>query len=129
MYTEITETSVSTIYFDADCGLCAHWAGRAARLLPPDRFRFMPLSSLDPPSSRDEMVLELPGGRRFGGADAAVVLSREFWWLLPISILGRFPGVMPLLRCSYRILAANRYSIARACRYPTPGGAGAGRCS
>jgi predicted DCC family thiol-disulfide oxidoreductase YuxK len=129
MYTEITDTSVTTVYFDMDCGLCAHWAGRAARLLPADRFRFMPLSSLDPPSSRDEMVLELPGGRRLGGADAAVALAREIRWLLPISVLGRFPRVMPLLRCFYRIVAANRYRITRACRYPAPGGVGARRRS
>jgi predicted DCC family thiol-disulfide oxidoreductase YuxK len=102
------------VYFDSDCGLCAHWAGRAARLLPSDRFRFMPLSSLDPPSSRNEMVVELPGGR-LGGADAAMALAREIRWLLPISVLGQFPGVMPLLRCFYRILAANRYRIARTC--------------
>src|SRR5262245_62638660 len=98
MYTEITDKSATTVYYDSDCGLCAHWADGAARLLPADGFRLMPISSLDPPSSRDEMVLELPGGQRFGGADAALALAREIRWLRPISVLGRFPGVMPLLR-------------------------------
>jgi len=119
MYTETTDTTVSTVYFDGNCGLCANWAHRASRALPPDRFRFMPISTLDPPHDRDEMVVE-SGGRRLGGADAMVALMPHVWWLRPIGAIARLPGVMFLLRSLYPKLAANRYRLARVCRYPVP---------
>lgn len=61
------------------------------------------------------MILELPDGRELGGANAAVVLMRYVWWLWPLWLLSRLPGMMPLFRAGYRHIAKHRRCATGTC--------------
>ncbi|MGH9734709.1 MAG: thiol-disulfide oxidoreductase DCC family protein [Candidatus Acidiferrales bacterium] len=112
------------LFFDADCGFCT----RIAHLLsPPMKSRGLALAPLQDPRvasllglPREELLLEIrfiaPDGRQYGGADAAVALSREIWWARPVVWLAKFPWVMRSFRSLYRWVAARRRCSATSCR-------------
>jgi predicted DCC family thiol-disulfide oxidoreductase YuxK len=58
-----------------------------------------------------EMILELPDGREFGGADAAMEIARHIWWLWPLWLLSRIPGAMMAFRAGYRQIARHRHCL------------------
>jgi len=62
-----------------------------------------------------EMRLLLSDGQQFGGADAAVALSREIWWAQPLVWFSRIPGGMGALRTWYRSIAIHRSCAAVSC--------------
>ena len=111
------------LFFDAECKFCT----RIARWLAPilER-RGMALAPLQDPRvgallglSREELMLEmkflLSDGSQYGGADAAVALAREIWWLRPLLWISKIPGMMEILRKGYRQIAASRSCAAEAC--------------
>ncbi len=55
-----------------------------------------------------EMRVVTSTGAQFGGADAVVVVAREFWWLWPLVLLSWIPGGRSLLRVAYREVASRR---------------------
>ena len=110
------------VCYDAECALCVRWAERFRTMLERHGFALKPLQSpavlalLAIP--RDELLSEMRvitrDGSVFGGADALIYLSRVIF--KPLFVLTRFPGVRPLLKTVYRLIARNRSCSAGACR-------------
>jgi predicted DCC family thiol-disulfide oxidoreductase YuxK len=110
-------------FFDAECGFCT----RIARWLAPIlRRRGMDVAPLQDPRVRAllglsrtdlmrEMRVVMVDGTHSGGADAAVALAREIWWARPLVWLANVPGMMALMRRSYRWIAARRNCGAESC--------------
>lgn len=129
------------IGYDGECAFCLRWVRRVERPLRRHGFDFVPLqtrwerrclagesrSGADtrqrdagvpgnvPAPVFTEMILELPDGRELGGADAAVVLMRFIWWLWPLWLLSRLPGMMPVFQAVYRHIAAKRHCASGNC--------------
>jgi predicted DCC family thiol-disulfide oxidoreductase YuxK len=112
------------LFFDADCSFCVKIVRALAPTLQKRGFALAPLQ--DPRVgallglSQNELLLEmrllLSNGQQTGGADAAVTLAHEIWWARPLVWLSKFPGMMQLLRRTYRWIAARRKcSAAIAC--------------
>ncbi len=122
------------VSYDGECAFCLRWLRRVEQPLRRRGFGFVSLQArwerqrpagewLSGAETRQqdasapgrtsapvftEMILDLPDGRTLGGADAAVVLMRYVWWLWPLWLLSRIPGLMPVYRVIYRYIAANR---------------------
>jgi predicted DCC family thiol-disulfide oxidoreductase YuxK len=104
------------LFFDADCAFCVKIVRALAPTLERREFAVAPLQ--DPRVgallgvSQSELLLEirllLGNGQQTGGADAAVALAREVWWARPLVWLSKLPGMMQLLRRTYRWIAAHR---------------------
>src|SRR5437899_7940581 len=116
----MTDTHVGTagwIYYDHDCHLCREGARRLQKILASRRFQLRTLQSPGAPRELGlsgsallrEVRLLLADGRNLGGADALLEVARRIWWAFPIWILSLLPGVRPLMRASYRVVAANRH--------------------
>ena len=111
------------LFFDAECAFCT----RIARMLAPILWRRgLALAPLQDPRvsallglPRQELLREmrflLSDGTQYGGADAAVAMAREIWWARPLVWLANLPGMMRLLRSTYRRVAALRNCAAEAC--------------
>jgi predicted DCC family thiol-disulfide oxidoreductase YuxK len=104
------------LFFDADCAFCVkivRWLAPALQkrgfaLAALQDLRVGPLLGMSPSELLLEMRLLLSDGKQFGGADAAVALSREIWWARPLAWVAAVPGLMGLLRNLYRWVAAHR---------------------
>jgi predicted DCC family thiol-disulfide oxidoreductase YuxK len=104
------------LFFDADCAFCVKIVRALAPSLQKRGFALAPLQ--DPRVgallglSQTELLLEmrllLSNGQQTGGADAAVALAHEIWWVRPLVWLSKPPGMMQLLRRAYRWIAAHR---------------------
>jgi len=111
------------LFFDAECVFCT----RIARWLAPSlRKHGLDVAPLQDPRvgallglSREELLYEmrflLADGTQAGGADAAVALAREIWWMRPLVWLAKFPGGLPWMRRVYRRIAAKRHCAAASC--------------
>jgi predicted DCC family thiol-disulfide oxidoreductase YuxK len=110
------------LFFDADCAFCVkivRWLApslqkRGFALAPLQDPRVGTLLGLSPSELLLEMRLLLSEGKQFGGADAAVAISREIWWARPLVWLAALPGMMGLLRNFYRWIATHRKCAAAA---------------
>ena len=108
------------LFFDADCAFCIKIVRALAPALQKRGFalaplqdpRVGPLLGLSQTELLREMRLLLSNGKQTGGADAAVELAREIWWARPLVWLAALPGTMPILRCTYRSIAARRHCVA-----------------
>jgi predicted DCC family thiol-disulfide oxidoreductase YuxK len=111
------------LFFDAECRFCTRIARWIAPIL---ERRGMALAPLQDPRvgallgmPREELMFEmrflLSDGSQYGGADAAVALSREIWWWRPLLWASRIPGMMEILRKGYRRIAASRSCAAVSC--------------
>jgi predicted DCC family thiol-disulfide oxidoreductase YuxK len=108
--------AIGWLFFDADCAFCVkivRWLApslqnRGFALAPLQDPRVGTLLGRSPSELLLEMRLLLSDGKQFGGADAAVALSREIWWACPLVWLAALPGMMGLLRYLYRWIAAHR---------------------
>ena len=112
------------VLYDGECPLCI---GLAERLQPVVRPRGFALATLQMPWVRErlglrsgepltEMRVLTAGGEPLGGADALVYVAGRIWWAWPLSVVGRLPLVMPLLRRAYGWVARRRHGIDSACR-------------
>jgi predicted DCC family thiol-disulfide oxidoreductase YuxK len=110
------------LFFDADCPFCVKIVRALATTLQKRGFALAPLQ--DPRVgallglSQSELLMEmrllLSNGQQTGGADAAVALAHEIWWAHPLARLSRLPGMMQLLRRTYRHIATHRKCSAAA---------------
>ncbi len=111
------------LFFDAECRFCtriARWVApslqrRGLALAPLQDPRVGALLGLSQDELLREMRLLLSDGSHYGGADAAVALAREIWWLRPLAWVAKFPGMMDVLRSGYRQIAARRKCAATSC--------------
>ena len=114
------------LFFDQDCKFCS----RIARWLEPSlRRRGLALAPLQDPRvgallgmSQAELLLEmrflLSDGSHAGGADAAIALADEIWWMRPLSWAAKIPGMRSALQALYRFIAARRNCNAEHCAIP-----------
>jgi predicted DCC family thiol-disulfide oxidoreductase YuxK len=124
--TEITETILGWVFYDADCPFCIRWAWRTDELLARHGWHLASLQAdwarlllgLKDGEPLLEMKLLTTDGRVFGGADAVVHLARSIWWAWPFFALAQLPGVKPILRAIYRRIAQNRYCFGGRCALP-----------
>jgi predicted DCC family thiol-disulfide oxidoreductase YuxK len=58
-----------------------------------------------------EMRVFTPRGPVLGGADAHAHLWGQVWWLWPMWLASKIPGIHGLIDVSYRWVAANRYRL------------------
>ena len=139
---EMTDTNATTgrLFYDGECAFCLGRVRRIERVLGRNGFALAPLQSrerrrlagespLTPEARRQdasapggiphpgftEMILELPDGRELGGADAAMEIARHIWWLRPLWLVNRIPGVMPVFSAGYRFIARHRHCASGAC--------------
>ena len=104
------------LFWDAECEFCtrtAQWLApilekRGIALAPLQDPRVGALLGLTREELLREMRLLMSDGRQYGGADAAVALTREIWWWRPLSWAAKIPGVMEMLRAGYRQIAKRR---------------------
>jgi predicted DCC family thiol-disulfide oxidoreductase YuxK len=130
--TEITDKEKVNgwVLYDADCPFCIRIADR---LRPPLARRHLALLPLQTPWVRDalglteaellsEMRLLNRQGEVFGGADAMLEISRQFWWTWPLRQVSRVPQVRHLLHRAYQWVARNRHCLSGTCQIKTDTG-------
>lgn len=111
------------LFFDADCKFCTRVAQAIAPALEKRGLGIAPLQDprvgallgLTPQDLLREIRFLHCDGTHFGGADAAVELSKEIWWAMPLVWLSKIPGMTPLLRSAYHWIAAQRSCAAEQC--------------
>lgn len=112
----------STLFFDAECGLCSSEAERWRGVLEKRGVAVLPLQSLEARRALhleegvtpDEIKL-VAGGCVFGGADALIEIARRISWARPLAFFAAFPGVRPVLCRAYQTVAARRNCSSGAC--------------
>jgi predicted DCC family thiol-disulfide oxidoreductase YuxK len=104
------------LFYDAECNFCT----RIARwLVRPMRRRRLGIAPLQDPRvgmllglSLEELLYAVrflaPDGSLHSGADAFLVLAREFWWARPLIWIARIPGARGVIHAGYRYVARNR---------------------
>ncbi|MGH9580359.1 MAG: thiol-disulfide oxidoreductase DCC family protein [Terriglobales bacterium] len=109
------------VVYDGECALCKRLARRYRAPLEKSDYVFVPLQApwmaarlhisygIAPQELLDEMRVLTGDGRALSGADAMLHLARFFWWARPLTLLARIPGVLPLLRAGYRMVARHRH--------------------
>lgn len=111
------------VLYDGDCAFCREGARRFQTVLEHHGFKLAPLQTpwvrarfgLDADAPPAEMMVLLPDGRAWGGADGVVQIARRVWWTWPLYLISRLPGMMILFRAIYRWVAARRYCGNGAC--------------
>ena len=113
-----------TVLYDAECGVC-RLTVRALRTLDwRRRLAFMPLQRFvgmapgDPTRRRLRWALHVRDGqgRWFRAGDAMLRIASELPVLVPLSVIGRLPGMSRPVEAAYRAVAANRHAISRILR-------------
>jgi predicted DCC family thiol-disulfide oxidoreductase YuxK len=102
--------------------MCLRWVGRFRAPLEKHGFILLPLQSdavrallhMGEPELLREMRVITREGIIYGGADALIFISRAIW--KPLFYLSAIPGVKPLLRHAYRVVADNRHCGDGACQ-------------
>ena len=113
------------LFYDAECEFCTRIARWLAR---PMKWRRLGVAPLQDPRvgallglSLDELLYAVrflaPDGCLHSGADAFLVLAREFWWARPLIWLARIPGVRGVIHTGYRYVARNRKCQAEQCEH------------
>ena len=105
------------LYFDGTCPKCRRAVRRIRPLLNRKGIAMAPFAN---GADEPEMRLTWSDGRVFGGANAAIFLTRQFWWSWQLFLITLLPGVRPLLARAYRHIAANRHCQNGACSLDTP---------
>jgi predicted DCC family thiol-disulfide oxidoreductase YuxK len=111
-----------TAFYDADCPVCRLTVAALRKLDWLRRIDFMPLqgfsaSGPDDPTRRQlRRAFHVRDGRgdwsRAG--DAMLRIASELPVLVPLSIIGRLPGMGGPVEVAYRVVADNRHVISRA---------------
>jgi predicted DCC family thiol-disulfide oxidoreductase YuxK len=65
-----------------------------------------------------EMWVLPAGGRPLSGVGACIELLRHVWWLWPLALAMRLPGLNALAQRVYRWIAVHRYCFAGRCVLP-----------
>ena len=113
---EATTNQTGWVLYDGSCPICTSSARRFEQVLRRAGFALATLQSKN--AGQTELLVRLPDGRTFGGADGFVQIARQIWWLWPLWLSSRLPGAMPLFRGGYRFVAKHRYCANGACAVP-----------
>ncbi len=109
------------VVYDGECDLCKRLARRYRAVLERHDYVLVPLQApwmaarlhisygIAPEKMLDEMRVLTGDGRALAGADAVLHLARFVWWARPFTLWARIPGVRPLLRAAYRLVARHRH--------------------
>lgn len=109
------------VFFDADCGFCAHSAAVLRRLDSKHRLALAPLqraAEVVPDAPDIDRLLasmhvrDRAGEWRVGGA-AWLRTADEIPLLRPLAFLARLPGLRALVEPAYSLVARNRHRIGR----------------
>jgi predicted DCC family thiol-disulfide oxidoreductase YuxK len=111
-----------TVLYDADCGVCRLTVRALRKLDWRRRLAFMPLQRFvatapgDPTRRRLLWALHVRDGRGrwYRAGDAMLRIASELPVLVPLSIVGRLPGMSGPVEVGYRLVAGNRHVISRA---------------
>ena len=110
-----------TVFYDADCGVCRLTSLTLARLDWRRRLAFVPLQAYaEAEPSHAALARELHvrdgAGRWWRGGRAALRIAGAIPMLVPVSLLGRLPGMRGAVDAAYRFVADRRPIISRALR-------------
>lgn len=111
------------IFYDAECPLCQWCLKTCGRLFAQRGYQWQPLQTpglagrlgIDDASLLDEMRLQLADRRVLGGVDCWIVLFQSVWWLWPLGLLMRLPGLHGTSDAIYRWVARHRYCLGGRC--------------
>lgn len=119
VFFEITERNVTVVLFDGVCPMCLKIVSMMRPVWEPRGVEFVPLQAewvrrrLDLPEA--ELLLEMrvfsPSGHVLSGADAHGHMWSLVWWLWPLWLATKLPGVHWLINVTYRWVAANRFKL------------------
>lgn len=127
MNTEKTDNNVNKpagwIFFDADCRFCVGGRRRWGSVFERRGFVWLPLQTPGAAArlgiTQDQLMAEmwvLPASRPpLNGVNAWIELMRRVWWLWPLAVLLRLPGINLIAQGVYRWIARNRYCISGRC--------------
>ncbi|MBC8324845.1 MAG: DUF393 domain-containing protein [Verrucomicrobia subdivision 3 bacterium] len=115
----MTERNGTVVCFDGVCPMCLKAVSLMRPVWEPRGVEFVPLQAewvrgrLNLPEDEllGKMRVLTPCGNVLGGADAHVHLWGHVWWLWPLWLAGKLPGVRWLIDVCYRWVAANRYKL------------------
>jgi predicted DCC family thiol-disulfide oxidoreductase YuxK len=119
VFFEMTERNGTVVCYDGLCPMCLKAVSLMRPIWEPRGVEFVPLQAewvrrrLNLPDAElmGEMRVFTPQGRVLGGADAHGHLWGHVWWLWPLWLASKFPGIHWLIDVSYRWVAANRYRL------------------
>lgn len=125
------------IFYDATCGLCAESYRKFGPMTERRGFRWIPMQDrraqdilgIEDGQIPDELKLLTRRGQVLGGVDGLLYIGRYVWWAFPVWLLSRLPGVRPILRLLYRLVARNRHRVSDACGFDPSSGADGGSTS
>ena len=109
------------VFFDADCGFCAHSASVLRRLDSNHRLALVPLQrAAEVAPDAPELGVLLASmhvrdstGRWSVGGAAWLRIADEIPLLRPLAFLARLPGLRRLVEPAYAVVARNRHRISR----------------
>ncbi|HEV2699801.1 MAG TPA: DCC1-like thiol-disulfide oxidoreductase family protein [Terriglobales bacterium] len=104
------------LFFDGECDFCSRIA---AWMEMPMRRRRLAVAPLQDPRvgallglSLEELLRAIryvsSEGGQYSGADALLMLAREFWWLRPLIWIARVPGMRRMMFVAYEGIARRR---------------------
>ena len=110
-----------TVIYDGDCPVCRLMIRALLILDWRESLAFTPLQQFEPRSqddpSRRELIRALHvrdvKGRWYRGGDAALRIAAAVPILVPLSLVGRLPGLQGPVEAAYRLVADNRHAIGR----------------
>jgi predicted DCC family thiol-disulfide oxidoreductase YuxK len=116
------------IFFDAECPFCVACRDRWGRIFERRGFVWVPLQTpgaeerlkVGPAQMMSEMWLLPAEGQTASGVDAWIALMASVWWLKPMALLLRLPGIHGAAQTGYRWVARNRHCMGGQCRLPPP---------
>ena len=111
------------IYYDAACRFCVAGRRRWGGVFERRGFEWLPLQTpgaaarlgVTPEKLMEEMWVLPAGARPVNGVGALIELLHHVWWLWPLALVLRLPGLNALAQRVYRWVAANRYCFSGAC--------------
>ena len=119
VFFEMTERNGTVVCFDGACPMCLKavslmrpvWEPRGVEFVPPQAEWVRRRLNLPEEKLLGEMRVLTPRGKVFGGADAHAHLWGQVWWLWPLWLAAKLPGIHWLIDVCYRWVAANRYKL------------------
>jgi hypothetical protein len=111
------------VLYDGSCGACTHFVGGRAKFYGSYGFGVTPAQEpwveerLGPRSAdapREIRLLRSDGSCLYG-ADVYREIFSKIWWLKPMALLSRLPGLRFIFNGAYRAFSANRGTISKVC--------------
>ncbi len=111
------------LVYDGECALCTRLVRWFRRPLERRGYAFVALQApwiaarlhisygVAPEDLLQEMRVLTRDGRCLGGSAAILYLAREIWWIRPLWLLAKLPGMRALLDLGYRTVARHRHCV------------------